>query len=287
MHQIEREVASWRDIAAGIATHGGKVQPESAAVLLDVRGRDLYIREVLTAWQASGDDTALMAQRDACVEVRTVAAMTCAAGFTFAAGDTRKASAMIDAALTADPDYSLAQLLRRAVRNAVPASVWLSAVNDCTPESITAVTSDEVRGAAVVEWNANAQPVQVLQLDSPGALVSHLGIILGDDFTRPYLAVCLTGEGEVVCTARVDVADGLPAAVQALWESHEDAERVVLVSLNGDREGIAAQQDGCGAYLFVADVLAVDMAAGIWSSALCTDTTCCPVEGRAFELVQA
>ena len=60
----------------------------------------------------------------------------------------------------------------------------------------------------------------------------------------------------------------------------------VLVSLNGDREGIAAQQDGCGAYLFVADVLAVDMAARIWSSAMCDDETCCPVEGRTFELVQ-
>ena len=284
MQQIEREVASWRDIAAGIATHGGKVQPESAAVLMNVRARDLYMHEVITAWQGSADDSALMAQRDACLEVRTVAAMTCAAGFTFAAGDTRKASAMLDAALAADPDYSLARLLKRAIVNAVPVSVWLSAVADCTPDTIAAGSSDEVRGCAVVEWDP--QVAQVLRLDGPAALVSHLGVILNDDFTRPYLAICLTSESEVACTARVDVADGLPTAVQTLAESQNDAQRVVLVSLNGDRDGLAAQADGCGAHLFVADVLAVDMAAGIWSSALCTDETCCPVEGHAFTLVQ-
>ena len=262
---------------------GGTIAPDTAETLSTYALRDYYMREVLTAWEGSRDDSALLAQADACATVRTVAAMTCAAGFTWAAGDAFKAQGMLKAVLNADGDYSLALLLDRALRRGVPGSVWLEAVRMTSAQGIVDSGAWGVGGMSAVTWDgAPAQPE--LNLNGPAALVSHLRVILDGDLARPYLGIALDGSGAVQAIARADESGWLAQAMTDLGDV-VNADRAVLVSLNGDADGLRAV--GGLTYLPTVDLLAVDVERMTYRSALCDDATCCPADGVAFEWASA
>ncbi|NDB18690.1 MAG: DUF4192 domain-containing protein, partial [Actinobacteria bacterium] len=114
---------------------GGDADASVALALADIRVRDAVIR-MLTHDEGADERrraeanliaTMRVSPRDLRAPIATVAA-----GLAWQRGDGAIGADCLEVALDADPDYSLARLLRRALCNAVPPNVWVTAVGQTT-----------------------------------------------------------------------------------------------------------------------------------------------------------
>lgn len=110
---------------------GGGADPEVALALADVRVRDAVIRLVthdLSQPARRSAETCLIDTMRLCPRELRAPVVSVAAGLAWQRGDGATASRCVAIALDADPGYSLARLLQRAIRDAVPPQVWVNAV---------------------------------------------------------------------------------------------------------------------------------------------------------------
>lgn len=134
-----------RDLAADT-----RVNPRVVLALSDSRIRDAVIR--MLTHDASADHR--MAAEQRLIDLVRVApqqgrapAASIAAGLAWQRGDGATAQRCLQVALAADPGYSLARLLEKAVRNVVPPSVWVAAVGDCTVDECLTGSRSSARSA--------------------------------------------------------------------------------------------------------------------------------------------
>ena len=123
---------------------GSEPSPVVALTLTDVRLRDAVIRMIThdhDAQQRRQAEQCLINTMKVCPSALRASVATVAAGLAWQRGDGATAGHCLDVALTADSNYSLARLLQRALRSAVPPAVWVSAVGQTTMQECLNGTS--------------------------------------------------------------------------------------------------------------------------------------------------
>ncbi|NBO46772.1 MAG: DUF4192 domain-containing protein [Actinobacteria bacterium] len=126
------------DSVAALTTGATEGTPLAVACIQDLRRRDallrILIQDVADEPRRIAED-ALVSALTLCAHSHRAAVATVVAGLAWQRGDGALAQECLDLALASDESYSLARLLTRAIRHAVPPTVWVDAVAATTVES--------------------------------------------------------------------------------------------------------------------------------------------------------
>lgn len=127
---LEAVLALTTEISQGV--------PLAVACIQDMRRRDAFLRilvhDIPQAPRRVAEEMLTNAV-SLCADSDRAALATVIAGLAWQRGDGAVAQECLNLALAADAGYSLARLLDRAIRHAVPPSVWVDAVSATTVES--------------------------------------------------------------------------------------------------------------------------------------------------------
>lgn len=256
--------------------------------LVNIHVRDMFIHDLFKSWNDTKDDETLLAARDLLAATQTVVGCTIAASVSYTLGDLLAARDLAARVLSVS-DYSLARLIRRAMDSQIPAGLWIDAVLDTDPDTISAnyllasMDTSPTDSDGLTPVSDESAPV-ALTLTSPAQLVANLRTLVSD-LRDGYYAVLLQGDDGVVCgTLTASNAFNLPLALST-YAGIESADRCVLLSVNSAQIGSYA--DLISEDIFVWDTLVVNTKDMTWRSEMCANESCCPQTGTPFTWAQA
>ena len=129
------------EVLAALATSSSSSAALAVVCVQDMRRRDALLRMLIHDVDVElrhAAENSLTEALTLCAQKHRPAVATVVAGLAWQRGDGAGAQECLQLALDVDPSYSLARLLARAIRSAVPPTVWVDAVAATSVESCLA-----------------------------------------------------------------------------------------------------------------------------------------------------